>query len=376
MLTYVINTSSNKTLDSNRLFELSGYNRIRWMSCDLDRIEDCANEIFQSNQNMFVENFRIAVLVDFFSFDTIRTSYNSNEDKALHGVDLALYLPFVETYLTDHVFGYLEKRNLFASDYSIIYIHGGKYDDFLQITNGEYQLSGVLTGDPDTRGEIPAEKLADRLAQDNAFRAQIGEKENNEIMSVEEQLANGVAQSDLRYPLDTYSTFHLRCSQYITLPFSLTDYPYGYSEPVDFDEFYRAILLRLETPSRVHKHHFIAEHTATPTGVAFDMLVLSLFLVSIYERESIEVDITKFSASSISPQVLQEVLERALLKIRSARRAAKSNHNTYYLLNQFLDLELPERPHASSVEEELDKVKAEHIGKDMPFEKQFEEVLI
>ena len=375
MLTYVINTSSNKTLDSNRLFELSGYNRIRWMSCDLDRIKECADEIFQSNQNVFVESFRIAVLVDFFSFDKIRTPYSNDEYKALHGVDLALYLPFIEAYLTDHVFGYLEKRNLFAADCSIIYIHGGQYDDFLQISNGKYQLSGILTGDPKTRGDISKEMLEERLKKDNALREQFGESQNDTIMSVEEQLAKGVPHPDLRYPLETYSTFNLYCSQYISLPFSLGDYPYGYTDSIDFDAFYRAFMMRFDGPSHIHTHHFIAEHTGTPTGVAFDMLVLSLFLVSLYERESTDVDITKFSASSISPQILQEVLERSLLKIRSARQAAKSNNNTYYLLNQFLNLELPDRPHASSVEEELDKVKAEHLGKDMPFEEQFEEVL-
>ena len=31
MITYVINTSDNKIFDSNLLFELAGYNKIRWM---------------------------------------------------------------------------------------------------------------------------------------------------------------------------------------------------------------------------------------------------------------------------------------------------------------------------------------------------------
>ena len=45
MLTYVINTSENKIFDSNLLFELAGYNKIRWMHCSLDKVKECAIEI-------------------------------------------------------------------------------------------------------------------------------------------------------------------------------------------------------------------------------------------------------------------------------------------------------------------------------------------
>jgi len=33
MITYVINTSENKTFDSEKLFDLAGYNKIRWIQC-------------------------------------------------------------------------------------------------------------------------------------------------------------------------------------------------------------------------------------------------------------------------------------------------------------------------------------------------------
>ena len=42
MLTYVINTSENKVLKTDLLFELVGYNKIAWMRSPLAHIEDCA----------------------------------------------------------------------------------------------------------------------------------------------------------------------------------------------------------------------------------------------------------------------------------------------------------------------------------------------
>ena len=47
MLTYVINTSENKTFDSDRLFDLAGYHKIHWMNCSLSEIGECARTIHE-----------------------------------------------------------------------------------------------------------------------------------------------------------------------------------------------------------------------------------------------------------------------------------------------------------------------------------------
>ena len=47
MQTYVINTSENRNFDSNLLFSLARYEQIQWISCSLNKIKACAEEIFE-----------------------------------------------------------------------------------------------------------------------------------------------------------------------------------------------------------------------------------------------------------------------------------------------------------------------------------------
>ena len=75
MITYVINTSENKTFDSGMLFDLAGYSKIRWLYSPLNEIEKCAEKIYEKQNVLGAERFRIAVIVDFFGFDRIRIPY-------------------------------------------------------------------------------------------------------------------------------------------------------------------------------------------------------------------------------------------------------------------------------------------------------------
>ena len=69
MLTYVINTSENKTFDSSKLFELAGYSKIRWLQCSLNDIQKCVLHISEKQNSIIADDFRIAVIVDFYGFD-------------------------------------------------------------------------------------------------------------------------------------------------------------------------------------------------------------------------------------------------------------------------------------------------------------------
>lgn len=316
MLTYVINTSENKTLDSNRLFELSGYNRIFWMSCKLNEVESCAEEIFQKISSVFSGDFRITVLVDFFDFTRVRSPYGVGGYHDATGVDLAVYLPFIEAYLSDHVFGYLEKKRINISECSIVFIHSGNYDEYYQVYNEEYQVSGILAGDESDR-EDPM----------------LGDEK---IPPVEFQLAAGCDVRDLCYPAQTYTSFDLYCNENLSLKFALSDYPYGAAERMSFDEFYRAFLLRRDCVSHIRKYHYAAKHVGSPAGVAYDTLVLSLCLIHAYEREdSINIE-EKEILAAVSPDALKKVLESSWRKIRAARRAAKVNRSVYYSLDGIL----------------------------------------
>ncbi len=381
MLTYVINTSENKTLDSNRLFELSGYNRICWMNCKLNEIEDCAEEIFQKISSVFADRFRITVLVDFFDFAKIRSPYGVGGYQDLTGVDLAVYLPFIEAYLSDHVFGYLEKKRINISDCSIIYIHSGNYEEYYQVYNEEYQLYGILTGDEETReveplkkGEKPVPSVEEQLAQfEKVEEPELVSADAGETIYFKTQERKDFR--DLVYPADTFTSFHLYCNDGLSLRFGLDDYPYGGKSRMSFDEFYHAFSIRSECVSHIHRYHYAARHVGSPAGVAYDTLVLSLCLIHAYEREdNINID-EKSILTAVSPDALKEVLENAWRKIRAARRAAKANQSTYYALDDVLTETKPRAEALDPANIQPVYVEDKLSGDQLTFEWQFQEVL-
>ncbi len=146
MLTYVINTSENKTFDSSLLFELAGYNKIRWMRCPLDKVEKCAEEICEKQNILGADHFRIAVIVDFFGFDRIRIPYGRRGFRDDTGVDVSIYVPYIEAFLLDNLVVYLEKRDLFAADFEVYYVQNEKSENYDLFENAKRQLEQVLEG--------------------------------------------------------------------------------------------------------------------------------------------------------------------------------------------------------------------------------------
>ncbi|MBQ1244460.1 MAG: hypothetical protein IIX94_01785, partial [Clostridia bacterium] len=139
MLTYVINTSENKTFDSDKLFELSGYNKIRWMNCDLNKVKGCAEEIFEKQNVLGADDFRIAVIVDFYSFDRVRAAFGRNGYGSEEGVDISLYMPYIEAFLSDNLRDYLAKKDLFAADFEIYYVQNEKHEPYEFLDNAMEQ---------------------------------------------------------------------------------------------------------------------------------------------------------------------------------------------------------------------------------------------
>ena len=147
MLTYVINTSENKTFDSSTLFELTGYSKIRWMHCSLNEIRSCAEKIFERQNVLGAENFRVAVIVDFYNFDRVRMPYGRRGFVEDEGVDLSIYMPYIEVYLMDNLVAYLEKKDLFAADFEVYYVQNEKSERFDLFENANGQLEKILSGD-------------------------------------------------------------------------------------------------------------------------------------------------------------------------------------------------------------------------------------
>lgn len=349
MITYVINTSENKTFDSDRLFDVADYNKIRWMNCRLDKIRECAEEIYIRQDVLGVDDFRIAVIVDFFGYDRIRIPYGRNGYGEEKGVDLSLYMPYIETYIDDHLIGNLEKREMFASDYEIYYVQNSKYERFEFLANAQEQLSTILEGVGDEDVKKIHEKGEDSSDGASQKNEDIAVDENEEDVFVEdkedekddkdkksakdEKSADGSSEKDETLP--TYEAFKLYCTKSVSLVFKLTDYPYDAAgRNLTFSEFFRAFHLRASAPTKLRRHYYITNYGNGPVRAAFDTLSLSLYIIRMYEREESMLDEGDMEIPSMDADALREVLTTSWMRITVAREQAAENHAEYYSLHQ------------------------------------------
>ncbi len=299
MLTYVINTSENRTLDSDKLFELTGYNKIRWLNCPLSEVAVCAQHIFEKQNVIGSEEFRIAVLVDFFGFDRIRVPYGRRKYVPETGVDISLYLPFIETYLLDNLIAFLENRELFTSDFEIYYVQNTKLDRYDFLNNEEAQLRQILSGG------TPAQ--------------------TDEVTGSSEPDGNG---EDC-----VYTSFDLYCTENVSLNFDLKSYPYGSLE-MTFSQFLKAFSDRISEKYDIRRHYYISNYGGGMARAALDSLTLSLYLIYTYEREESSIEDEEIEIGRIDAQTLKDVLINAWTKICLARDMAKGNDSLYYSLKE------------------------------------------
>lgn len=160
MLTYVINTSENKTFDCKKLFSFAGYHKIVWIDCLLNQIEDCTLEIYEKQNALAATDFRIAVIVDFYSFDKIRKPYGTEGfSREEVGVDLAVYYPFIESYLADNLFDKLSRMNLKIEQKDIYYVQSTDNDGFDNLDNDVKQIKTIFSPDLATKDEITDKNL-------------------------------------------------------------------------------------------------------------------------------------------------------------------------------------------------------------------------
>ena len=333
MLTYVINTSENRTLDSDRLFDLAGYSKIRWINCSLSEIDQCAQHIFERQNILGADSFRIAVIVDFFNFDRVRQPYGRTSYIAETGVDINLYLPYIEIYLLDKLMAYLEKRELRAEDFEVYYVQNTKLETYDFVNNAKTQLREILSGyapdgyEPTALPSKPEEKTEEEKAV-KGRRSRTKKAEELPEEQIEEDNEEDVRPGDeLLYP-----AFSLYCSKSVSLRFNLTDYPYG-TQLATFPQFLELFGERISQKYDVRRHFYISSYGGGPARAALDTLTLSLHLIRMYEREESakesneEIEINRIDAES-----LKDVLVSAWNKIYLARNAATTSGSIYYSL--------------------------------------------
>lgn len=323
MLTYVINTSENKTFDSDLLFELVGYDKIRWMHSSLAKIEECAEEIFAKQNVIGAEDFRIVVLLDFYGYDLVRKPYQ----KEAGLVEAGIYRPFLEVYLHEHLFDYFEKRNLPAEQKAIYYIQYGKYEQYRDLANAEEQAATIF-GRPEEALALRAKREAKGAEFHDPTAIPLDEiKMEGGVARVKE----APATADLECLKNKYSEFYLECTASTKLRFAADEYS-AYQE-LTFVDFFRII------SQRRNDYKDLATYSYEQKGIggddaraAYDSLNLSLYLVRLYEREE-EPDFgEKVTVPTIKDTALKNVLERALRRVHSARTVALTNNCEYFKL--------------------------------------------
>ncbi len=329
MLTYVINTSENKSFDSEKLFNLAGYSKIRWMSCTLDNIKACADSIYEKQNVLGADKFRIAVIVDFYSFDRIRMPYGRRGFGQDYGVDLSLYMPYIEVFLLDNLVGYLEKKDLCSSDFEIYYIQNEKCEQYELLDSAQEQLKQILSGTDlaytRTRTErkviepeIPAEGRPPKFEE--------------ELNGSGEQIV------DLEVQEDYYRAFNLYCTSAVSLTFRMSDYPYGADE-MTYQQFWTAFRQRLALKTHLRRHYYITPYGGGASRTAFETLSLSLYLIRMYEREELGSNEEEMEVIHLDAEALRDVLEKAWGKINLAQSSLKNSNVNYYSLslNSMLD---------------------------------------
>ncbi len=377
MLTYVINTSENRTFDSTMLFELAGYNRIRWMQCSLTEIKKCAEEICEKQNVLGADRFRIAVIIDFYSFDKIRMPYGRRGFSADRGVDISIYMPYLEIYLLDNLTAELEKKDICPSDFEIYYIHNEKSERYEIFDNADLQLRQIMKGNKPVAGDVatdtvPAPYLESSNEQaDPALRTEgdiCGEGEEEEL-SITRIDANGESISDKnseeskaedgRDPDDydvellekleeekkkmpkidvfrdpqRYSSFRIYCTSNVSLDFDLDNYPYG-RNAMTCAEFWEACRHRWSYKTDIRRHYYLTAYGGGASRSALDTLSLSLYLIRMYEREEVILEEGDLEISHLDANILREVLENAWCKVNSAKAVAKRSNMEYYSLDQ------------------------------------------
>lgn len=373
MLTYVINTSENKTFDSDQLFKLVGYNKICWMNYGINDLEKCADEICERQTILGADDFRVAVLIDFYGFDRVRAVYGSKGYSPIEtGVDLSIYFPYIEAYIVDHLFDKIQRKELYVKEKDVYYIQDGKQDGYNVLSNEESQLEYILEPNESSVTEVISVKVArsvldkkkaeeeeklsyEREITDEERQAIISDYENrikeladlssDEIMEKQrkidqkkqKELEVEEEKNETEYeevfvdvPAKRYSEFDLYCTDNLSLGFKMTDYPYTNKKGLTFHEFYLAFKQRGSQYNGIRRHHYYASFGSGIAKAAFDNLSLFLYLIKMYEREEQIRENSEFVIDALEPDKLKSMLITAWNKINSARVIALNNSSEYY----------------------------------------------
>ncbi len=325
MLTYVINTSENKVLKTDLLFELVGYNKISWMRSPLSAIEDCAEEIVKRQQPMTAGEYRVVVLVDFLAFD--KTLYPEENPVSEY---LAIYKSLIEIYLHDHLYTPLRRAQLGFDGLEVFYIQYTEKNTIRENAAEKEQLAKLL-GLDDEYDRIVEGKKTVRLPEASVKAEKKSAKKADAEMS-EETAA-----------LPRYETFSVEYRGG-KLTFRADEFckDIGKEKDATFDTFYRNLSEKYDIAYRAfgsRSRTYVAGTASarSESRAAFDNLNLSLALIRSYEQE-VEINVDARDDVVDVPKMNKErffdTLRHAYGKVQSALEYVRQsgNANGFYVL--------------------------------------------
>ncbi len=364
MLTYVINTSENKVLKSDLLFELVGYNKISWMRSPLSLIEDCADEIIKRQQPMTAGEYRVVVLVDFLAFE--KTLYPEENPVSEY---LAIYKSLIEIYLNDHLYAPLRRAQLGFDGLEVFYI--------------QYTEKNTIR-----ENAAEKEQLALLLGLDKEYERIVEEKQNHASADAPKKSGKKSDKKDedeAEAPRDPkqYETFTMEYRGG-SLTFRADEFckDIGKEKSADFDTFYRNLSEKYNIAYRAfgsRSRTYVAGTASarSESRAAFDNLNLSLALIRAYEQEmTLEgdrrgddvVDVPK-----MNKELFFDTLRHSYGKVQSALELVRQSGNTkdFYCLQTKTE-ESDDICRNELSEEEKKEVLASAKG--VPFRKRYEKI--
>ncbi|MBR5900183.1 MAG: hypothetical protein IKZ38_02170 [Clostridia bacterium] len=367
MITYVINTSENRTFDSDQLFRLAGYKKIHWLNSRLGEVDQCIEYIKNKQGAIESEEFRVAVIVDFFGFDKIRKPYGRNGYASDAGVECSLYLPYIEGYLTDKLFLALEKKELYSSDYEVFYIKGGKLEIIDNLSNLKEQIDQILepveSSYVETRkGYVKEDKTFYVSEEGKSYTEAEYEQLKVEIDKLNKRLYENLTEkqksevlSDLQVAMDeldqlkaqtrevksiieekAYTEFDLYCTPNLSLRYRIDEFPYiinvNKEDGISTRQFFEAFCDRSIKSKKIRRYFYNTSLGGSAAKSAFENLALYLNLIRLYEREDELKEDGVIDVNGINPEQLKDLLLNAWNKIVQAKKVAKENNSLYYSL--------------------------------------------
>lgn len=325
MLTYVINTSENKVLKSDLLFELVGYNKIVWMRNSLSDIASCAEEITKLQQPMTAGEYRVVVLVDFLAFE--KTLYPEEDPVSEY---LSLYKSLIEIYLHDHIYTPLRRAQLGFSGLEVFYIQYTEKNTIRENAAEKEQLA-LLLGLPEEHERIVAKKaeLLNKIPEEPAAKKG-GKKAAAESVPAEKEPPQ-------------YETFVMEYRGG-SLVFRADEFCKNVDkgDSTTFDNFYKSMSEKYDMAYRAFgsgSRTYVAGTASarSDSRAAFDNLNLSLALIHAYEQEG---DLSRSTRDDVvdvpkmDKDVFFDTLRHAYGKVQSALEYVRErgNGNGFYTL--------------------------------------------